>query len=70
VRPVDYDPEVKAKHKRPSGWVAPGPPPAGRQGRADLQPGPDEDLSFLTGDWRIFQLKTGHRWVIFAWTTS
>lgn len=25
-------------------------------------PAADEDLSFLAGDWRIFQLKRGHRW--------
>lgn len=27
-----------------------------------LLPAPDEDLSFLAGDWRIFQPKSGHRW--------
>jgi tRNA1(Val) A37 N6-methylase TrmN6 len=48
--------------RRPPGWVAPGPAPAGDQGRADLAPGPDEDLCFLVGDWRIFQRVDGHRW--------
>jgi hypothetical protein len=54
-------PEQKSKHTRPAGWVAPGPPPAGPQGQPDLEPAADSDLSFLTGDWRIFQLKDGHR---------
>jgi tRNA1(Val) A37 N6-methylase TrmN6 len=27
-----------------------------------LQPGDDEDLCFLCGDWRIFQRQDGHRW--------
>ncbi len=62
MRPVDYDPEVKARHARPPAWVPPGPAPAGPQGRPELAPGPGEDLSYLTGDWRIFQLKDGHRW--------
>lgn len=59
--PVKWHPEVKSKHKRPAGWVAPGPRPAGQQNDPSLIPGHDEDLSFLTGDWRIFQLKQGHR---------
>jgi len=29
----------------------------------DLRPAPHETLSFLTGDWRIFQLRDGHRCV-------
>lgn len=61
--PVKRDPEEKARYARPPGWTAPGPQPAGPQGRADLAPVPEEDLSYLTGDWRIFQLKRGHRWV-------
>lgn len=48
--------------RRPAGWVPPGPRPAGDGGDPRLQPAPDEDLSFLAGDWRIFQPKTGHRW--------
>jgi tRNA1Val (adenine37-N6)-methyltransferase len=27
-----------------------------------MGPAADEDLSFLTGDWRVFQKKQGHRW--------
>jgi tRNA1Val (adenine37-N6)-methyltransferase len=48
--------------RRPEGWVAPGPPPRGAQGRPELAPGPDEDLSLLSGDWRVFQQRRGHRW--------
>lgn len=48
--------------RRPAGWTAPGPPPAGARGRADLAPGPGEDLCHLVGDWRIFQRVDGHRW--------
>jgi tRNA1Val (adenine37-N6)-methyltransferase len=48
--------------RRPPGWVAPGPAPAGARGRPELEPGDDEDLCFLTGDWRLFQKRKGHRW--------
>ena len=48
--------------RRPPGWVAPGPRPCGDQGRPELQPADDEDLCFLTGDWRLFQKQQGHRW--------
>jgi tRNA1Val (adenine37-N6)-methyltransferase len=52
----------RALRRRPAGWRAPGPAPAGAQGRPELEPGPDEVLSYLTGDWRIFQRRDGHRW--------
>lgn len=48
--------------RRPPGWVAPGPRPRGDDGRPELQPADDEDLGFLTGDWRLFQKQQGHRW--------
>jgi tRNA1(Val) A37 N6-methylase TrmN6 len=48
--------------RRPPGWVAPGPPPAGARGRPELSPHEDEDLSLLSGDWRVFQKRRGHRW--------
>ena len=48
--------------RRPAGWQAPGPRPAGPGERADLQPGPGEDLCYLVGDWRVFQRVDGHRW--------
>ena len=64
-RPSDADGEgagIVRAARRPAGWVAPGPRPAGAQGRADLEPGPGEDLCLLSGDWRIFQQTRGHRW--------
>jgi tRNA1Val (adenine37-N6)-methyltransferase len=48
--------------RRPPGWIAPGPPPAGARGRPELEPAADEDLCFLAGDWRLFQKLRGHRW--------
>lgn len=60
--------------RRPAGWIAPGPAPAGAQGRADLAPADDEDLSYLCGDWRIFQKRAGHRWslddLVTAWVAT
>ncbi len=60
--------------RRPAGWIAPGPKPAGAQGRDDLEPEGDEDLCFLTGDWRIFQKLVGHRWslddLVTAWIAT
>ena len=60
--------------RRPAGWIAPGPAPAGAQGRADLEPAEDEDLCLLTGDWRIFQKQVGHRWslddLVTAWVAT
>jgi tRNA1(Val) A37 N6-methylase TrmN6 len=57
--------------RRPPGWMAPGPRPAGPGARTDLWPGPGEDLCFLVGDWRIFQRLDGHRWsmddLVTAW---
>lgn len=47
--------------RRPPGWSAPGPsprPPASKEG---LWPGPQEDLCWLAGDWRILQRTDGHR---------
>jgi len=60
--------------RRPPGWSAPGPQPAGAQGRAELEPAPDEDLCYLTGDWRLFQKIRGHRWslddLMTAWVAT
>jgi len=57
--------------RRPAGWQAPGPAPAGPQGRPELAPRADEDLCFLSGDWRVFQHQRGHRWslddLVTAW---
>ncbi|MBL8953895.1 MAG: SAM-dependent methyltransferase, partial [Myxococcaceae bacterium] len=44
--------------RAPAGWVAPGPPAAG----GDDAPTADEELSWLCGDWRLFQRRQGHRW--------
>jgi tRNA1(Val) A37 N6-methylase TrmN6 len=60
--------------RRPAGWIAPGPPPAGPQGRPELEPAADEDLCFLAGDWRLFQKQRGHRWslddLVTAWIAT
>lgn len=49
--------------KRPADWVAPGPKPNTPQ-REDIWPGPGEDLCYLSGDFRILQLLSGHRWSV------
>lgn len=60
--------------RRPPGWVAPGPAPAGAQGRPELEPAADEDLCYLAGDWRLFQKQRGHRWslddLVTAWVAT
>lgn len=60
--------------RRPAGWVAPGPSPRGADGRPELAPAEDEDLSYLTGDWRVFQKRQGHRWslddLVTAWIAT
>ena len=61
--------------RRPAGWIAPGPPPAGPGDRPELVPGPDEELSYLAGDWRLFQRRSsGHRWslddLMTAWVAT
>src|SRR6478735_2122678 len=53
---------ITREARRPAGWVPPGPAPRGADGRADLTPADDEDLCFLTGEWRLFQKQRGHRW--------
>jgi len=54
---------AEAPPRRPDGWLAPGPAPRGRvPGAPDVRD--DEDLSYLLGDWRIFQKKRGHRWSV------
>jgi tRNA1(Val) A37 N6-methylase TrmN6 len=60
--------------RRPPGWIAPGPVPAGPQGRPELEPAADEDLCYLSGDWRLFQKLRGHRWslddLVTAWVAT
>ena len=57
--------------RRPAGWRAPGPAPLAR---ADVVPGPSEDLCYLSGDWRILQRRDGHRWslddLVTAWVAA
>lgn len=48
--------------RRPAGWSPPGPVPPGALGDPDLIPGPGETLDCLSGHWRIFQLRDGHRY--------
>lgn len=50
--------------RRPAGWVPGGPRPAGTRGLPELEPADDEDLCFLSGEWRLFQKQKGHRWSI------
>jgi tRNA1Val (adenine37-N6)-methyltransferase len=51
--------------------VAPGPAPAGPGDDPTLVAGLDETLSYLCGDYRLFQPKAGHRWslddLVTAW---
>lgn len=60
--------------RRPAGWTPGGPRPAGDRGEAELQPRDDEDLCFLTGEWRLFQKQRGHRWslddLVTAWVAA
>lgn len=60
--------------RRPPGWSPPGPLPRGAQGRPELEPADDEDLCFLTGEWRLFQKQRGHRWslddLVTAWVAA
>lgn len=60
--------------RRPEGWTAPGPLPRGADGRPGLEPEDDEDLCFLTGEWRLFQKQRGHRWslddLVTAWVAA
>ncbi len=57
--------------RRPPGWIAPGPPPVVPSDRPDVWPAADEELCYLSGDWRILQLRRGHRWslddLVTAW---
>ncbi|HTJ83732.1 MAG TPA: methyltransferase [Polyangiaceae bacterium] len=68
--PPSEHPAARARALRPAGWSPPGPSPRGADGRADLVPGADEDLCFLSGDFRIFQRKNGHRWSLDDFVTA
>jgi len=47
--------------RRPEGFAVLGPPPVIPSELAALWPGPDEDLCWLAGNWRILQRTDGHR---------
>jgi len=47
--------------RRPADFRADGPAPAIPVELGDLWPGPEEDLCWLAGDWRILQRTRGHR---------
>ncbi len=66
----DRAPEERARGLRPAGWSAPGPQPAPDLADADMYAGSDEDLSYLLGDFRIFQKKDGHRWSLDDFVTA
>src|SRR5262245_25697111 len=57
--------------RRPGGWRAPGSVPAAPPDQPELWPQVGEDLCLLSGDWRILQLRRGHRWslddLVTAW---
>ncbi len=55
---------------RPADWTPPGPSPRGAQGDPTLEPRDDETLSYLTGDFRIFQKRVGHRWSLDDFVTA
>lgn len=46
--------------RRPAGWVPGGPLPVGESSGAAAAG--DEDVCYLTGEWRLFQKLRGHRW--------
>jgi tRNA1(Val) A37 N6-methylase TrmN6 len=47
--------------RRPAGWLVTGPPPVIPDDLGALWPGPEEDLCWLAGNWRILQRTDGHR---------
>jgi tRNA1Val (adenine37-N6)-methyltransferase len=47
--------------RRPAGWRATGPAPVIPDELGALWPGPEEDLCWLAGNWRILQRTDGHR---------
>lgn len=57
--------------RRPAGWSPGGPQPLAEPWPSDCLPGEGEELSYLTGDFRILQLRRGHRWslddLVTAW---
>jgi len=60
--------------RRPPHWSPPGPVPPGDRGEPNLRPRTDETLDCLSGHWKIFQLRRGHRYstddLLTAWYAS
>ncbi len=48
--------------RRPPHWTPPGPVPPGAGNDPDLRPRAGETLDCLSGHWKIFQLRRGHRY--------
>ncbi len=46
--------------RRPAGFQPVGPVPLGRA--SGIEPADDEDVSYLSGEWGLFQKRRGHRW--------
>lgn len=65
---ADKLPGLVRPARRPAGFLARGPRPAAPP---ELVPRAGEDLCYLSGDWRIFQKRRGHRWslddLVTAW---
>lgn len=59
-----------ATPNRPPGWSPRGPLPRPPIDATDLAPTDEETLSYLTGDFRIFQRKDGHRWSLDDFATA
>lgn len=72
--PVSDRGGIVRQARRPAGWEAPGPRPAGPGEREELWPAEGEDLCYLTGEFRIFQRIDGHRWslddLVTAWMAT
>jgi tRNA1Val (adenine37-N6)-methyltransferase len=60
---------MSGEEKSFRGWVRPGPVPPGALGDPDVPP--DESLDYVSGHFRVFQLRAGHRFstddVLAAW---
>jgi tRNA1(Val) A37 N6-methylase TrmN6 len=68
------DPSAKKSRVRATWTPPPGPLPAGDQNDPDLAPREGESLDMLSGEWRIFQRRDGHRYstddLLCAWLGS
>jgi tRNA1Val (adenine37-N6)-methyltransferase len=60
--PSDSGPTARRARVRARWSPPPGPLPAGDGGDPALAPGEGESLDMLSGEWRVFQRRDGHRW--------